>query len=255
MKRLIAFLALSCASAFAADVVDVKVKVLDGFGGDTGSVITRCQTKVGATYDPVTVSRDVTSLKDSGEFEEIEADAQRLADGVEVTFFVKRKFRFQAPLIVKGCDYFSESRVAKESELKDGFLYGEGDLAAAAAKVRLAYQKKYYLDAKVTPLVEPIAVRGTTVRLRSSWMRGGGRSSGSSSSTGRTTSRCGRGGIRRGGNRRKGASTRRNSARQSTTTTGGIRSAGLWMRPSRLRCRHSARQNWRKSTAITDIWM
>ncbi len=165
MKRLIAFLALSCASAFAADVVDVKVKVLDGFGGDTGSVITRCQTKVGATYDPVTVSRDVTSLKDSGEFEEIEADAQRLADGVEVTFFVKRKFRFQAPLIVKGCDYFSESRVAKESELKDGFLYGEGDLAAAAAKVRLAYQKKYYLDAKVTPLVEPIAGAGNNCTI------------------------------------------------------------------------------------------
>lgn len=160
MKRLVAFLALSCASAFAADVVDVKVKVLDGFGGDTGSVITRCQTKAGTTYDPVTVSRDVTSLKDSGEFEEIEADAQRLADGVEVTFFVKRKVRFQAPMIVKGCDYFSESRVAKESELKDGFLYGEGDLAAAAAKVRLAYQKKYYLDAKVTPLVEPIAGAG-----------------------------------------------------------------------------------------------
>lgn len=165
MKRLVAFLALSCASAFAADVVDVKVKVLDGFGGDTGSVVTRCQTKVGAAYDPVTVSRDVTSLKDSGEFEEIEADAQRLADGVEVTFFVKRKFRFQAPMIVKGCDYFSESRVAKESELKDGFLYGEGDLAAAAAKVRLAYQKKYYLDAKVTPLAEPIAGAGNNCTI------------------------------------------------------------------------------------------
>ncbi len=165
MKRIVAFVALFCASAYAADVVDVKVKVLDGFGGDTGSVITRCQTKVGATYDPVTVSRDVTSLKDSGEFEEIEADAQRLADGVEVTFFVKRKFRFQAPLVVKGCDYFSETRVAKESELKDGFLYGEGDLAAAAAKVRLAYQKKYYLDAKVTPLVEPIDGAGNNCTI------------------------------------------------------------------------------------------
>lgn len=160
MKRLVAFLALSCASVFAADIVDVKVKILDGFGGDTGSVITRCQTKVGMVYDPVTISRDVTSLKDSGEFEDIEADAQRLADGVEVTFYVKRKIRYQAPMVVKGCDYFSESRVAKESELKDGFLYGEGDLAAAAAKVRLAYRKKYYLDAKVAPLVTPIPGAG-----------------------------------------------------------------------------------------------
>ena len=158
MKKLLILLGSVCtfASLNAANVVDVKVKILDGFGGDTGSVATRCQTKVGEEYDPVTVTRDVNALKDSGEFEEIDADAQRLADGVEVTFLIKRKVRYQAPLVVKGCDYFSESRVAKESELKDGYLYGEGDLAAAAAKVRLAYQKKYYLDAKVTPIVTPL---------------------------------------------------------------------------------------------------
>ena len=150
MKILASFIALvASVSVFAADITDVKVRALDGFGGDTSSVATRCQTKVGRPYDPVTVTRDVNSLKASGEFEDISADAQRVADGVEVTFFVKRKMRYAGPLIVQGNDEFSESKVSSESGLKDGYLYGESDLAAAAARVRLAYQKKHYPDAKV----------------------------------------------------------------------------------------------------------
>ena len=138
MKKLLALVCLVGATAFAADVTDVRVKVLDSFGGDVGSVLNRCQTKPGSAYDPVTVTRDVTTLRDSGEFEDIRVDADRDGDGVVVTFSVLRKMRYQAPLAVTGCDYFAESRVAKESELKDGYLYGEGDLAAAAAKVRAA---------------------------------------------------------------------------------------------------------------------
>jgi len=149
MKKFLVLFSLIGVTAFAADVTDVKVNVLDSFGGDVGAVLNRCQTKVGSPYDPVTVTRDVTTLKDSGEFEDIRVDADRDGDGVAVTFSVRRKMRYQAPLVVTGCDYFAESRVARESELKDGYLYGEGDLAAAAAKVRTAYQKKYFLDAQV----------------------------------------------------------------------------------------------------------
>ena len=154
MKKYILLTCFSAIGAFAAEVTDVKIKILDGFGGDTGSVVSRCQTKVGAVYDPVTVTRDVNALKDSGEFEDISADARRTDSGVEVVFNVKRKIRYIAPLTVKGCDFLSESRVSKEAELKDGYLYGEADLAAAAAKVRLAYQKKHFFDAKVTAQVE-----------------------------------------------------------------------------------------------------
>ena len=156
MKSILAVLAVFGSVAFAADVTDVKVKPLDGFGGDTSSVATRCQTKVGKPYDPVTVTRDVESLRASGEFEEISADAQRNAAGVEVTFLVRRKMRFAGPLSVQGNEELGESKIAKESELKDGYLYSNADLASAAAKVRLAYQKKDYPDAKVTYKTEPI---------------------------------------------------------------------------------------------------
>ena len=140
MKRLTVLTAIIVsACAFAADVTEVKIRALDGFGGDTSSVASRCQTKAGQPYDPVTVTRDVNSLKKSGEFEDITADAQRVANGVEVTFFVKRKMRYAGPLTVTGNEELSESKVSNEAELKDGYLYGEADLAAAAARVRLAY--------------------------------------------------------------------------------------------------------------------
>ena len=163
MKSILAVIAVLGSVAFAADVTDVKVKALDGFGGDTSSVASRCQTKIGKPYDPVTVTRDVESLTSSGEFEEINADAQRNAAGVEVTFFVKRKMRFAGPLIVQGNEELGESKISKEAELQDGYLYGNADLAAAAAKVRLAYLKKDYPDAQVTYKTESLG--GNDVRI------------------------------------------------------------------------------------------
>ena len=150
MKKLIAILALLGSFAHAANVVSVSVKALDGFGGDTSSVLARCQTKEGSVYDEVTVSRDVSDLKSTKEFQEIMADVRRLTEGVEVVFYVKRKMRFQAPIDVKGNSAVSESKIIKEADLKDGALYGEGDFAEAAARVRAYYQKKNYPDAKVS---------------------------------------------------------------------------------------------------------
>lgn len=154
MKNLLALIALFGAVAQAANVIDLKITALDGFGGDTSSVLSQCQTKVGSVYAEETVARDVKTLTSSGQFQEVTVDARRGAEGVEVTFFVKRKMRYYAPMVVKGNDFFSASDIVKKSELKDGNLYGEGDFAAAAAKVRLAYQKKDFPDAKVTPITE-----------------------------------------------------------------------------------------------------
>ena len=64
MRKLATILTIAAtACAFSADVTDVKVRVLDGFGGDTSSVASRCQTKAGQQYDPVIVTRDVNALK------------------------------------------------------------------------------------------------------------------------------------------------------------------------------------------------
>ncbi len=150
MKKLFALIALLSVAAQAAEVKDVKVKVLDGFGGDTSSVLARCQTKPGTTYDPVVVTRDVTSLKDSGEYQDITASAERADGGVVVTFSVFRKMRFQGPMVIKGNENFGVAKITSEAGLLDGTLYGEGELASAAEKVRTFYRRKGYPEASVT---------------------------------------------------------------------------------------------------------
>lgn len=154
MKYLFAFVSMFSLALGAAEISDVKVKALDGFGGDLGAVASRCQTKKGAEYDAALLTRDVNTLKDSGEFETINVETDQVDDKIEVVFFVKRKIRYVAPLVIEGADALSESKIAKEAELKDGYLYSEGDLSAAAQRVRLAYLKKHYGDAKVMPKTE-----------------------------------------------------------------------------------------------------
>lgn len=152
MKKLFALIALIGASAYAANVTDVKVKALDGFGGDLSSVLARCQTKPGTVYDGATLTKDVNALKSSGEFQEIKADAERTDDGVVVTFSVSRKLRFSGPLVVKGNEIASLRKITDESGLKDGKLYSEGEFAEAADKVREFYKRKGHPDAKVAPV-------------------------------------------------------------------------------------------------------
>ena len=157
MKRIIAFADLFGSAAYAVNVVDVKVDARDGFGGDTGSVLARCQTKPGTAYDPVTVSRDVKSLNGSNEYQDISAQAEEVDGGVRVTFVVFRKMRYNGPPVIKGAEFFSASKIASAAKLKDGMLYGEADFAEAAERVRELYNKKHFPDTKVTPVPKMMA--------------------------------------------------------------------------------------------------
>ena len=156
MKKIVFLLLLLSVSAYGAKITNVKVKVLDGFGGDSSSVLARCVSKVGSEYDPATLTSDVTSLKTSGEYQDVKAEAVRVADGVELIFSVYRKVRFQSPLKVEGNKEFGESKIFTESGLKDGTLYSEGELAEAAQKVRDYYVKKHYPNARVIPVTKMI---------------------------------------------------------------------------------------------------
>ena len=150
------FLLAMAVFARGADVTKVSVEHLDKFGGESVGVLSHCQTKVGSSYDPAVVARDVASLKDSNLFQDIQVSAERKAEGVEVTFKVYRKVRFLKPLVVNGNTNISSSKIADESDLKDGRLYGDADFAAAADKIRALYAKNDFPNARVTPLVKVV---------------------------------------------------------------------------------------------------
>lgn len=157
MKRMVLAVALAVVGmASAAKVASVSVKAADGDVEDVGDAAARCQVKVGDEYDPAQCARDVRALRDAGTFDDIVVKAEQGLNGVDVTYVVKHKMRFQGPLAVKGCDYWNEGKIAKFSELKDGYAYGEAEIAAAAGRIRREYQKKFFPDVKVKPVVEPV---------------------------------------------------------------------------------------------------
>ena len=157
MKKLMLALALSGVCAVqAAKVASVTVKAVNGGDDGFSDAQAQCQVKAGDDYDPAQCARDVRALRDLGKFDDITVDVSQSVDGVEVTYLIKRKMRFQAPLVVKGCAYWNEGKIAQFSELKDGYAYGEAQIAAAAARIRREYQKKSFPDVKVTPVVTPV---------------------------------------------------------------------------------------------------
>ncbi len=157
MKRLMMTVALLAAcQTWAAKVASVTARTADGKAADASDVLVRCEVKPGNEYDPAACARDVQTLKDTGDYEDIAVEASHGANGIDVAYVVTRKPRFQAPLQVKGNDYWNASKIAKLSELVDGYAYGEADFAAAAGRIRAEYRKKHFADVQVTPVVEAV---------------------------------------------------------------------------------------------------
>ena len=137
MKRLLLAMTLAAAcAASAAKVASVSVRAVDGSDEGMGDVLARCQVKAGDEYDPANRARDARALRDAGDFADISVKAEQGSEGVEIVYEVTRKMRFQGPLGVKGCDYWNEGKIAKLSELKDGYAYSDSDIAAAVGRIR-----------------------------------------------------------------------------------------------------------------------
>ena len=155
-KLLLGALLMGVFSAQAARVASVTVKSLNGADVNLSDAQAQCQVKPGDDYDPTQCQRDVRALRDLGKFDEITVKVEETVDGIDVTYLIKRKMRFQGPLAVKGCKYWNEGKIAKFSELKDGYSYGEAEIAAAAARIRQQYLKKNFHDVKVEPVTTPV---------------------------------------------------------------------------------------------------
>lgn len=156
MKGLLAatLVAVAVLPLHAVKVVSVSARSTVAGDADVSDVTSRCEVKAGMEYDPVACARDVKALRDSAEYEDISVEAKHLADGIDVVYVVTPKPRYHGPLNCKGNEYWNASKIAKLADLKDGYAYGEADIAAAANRIRDEYRKKQFPDVKVSPEVE-----------------------------------------------------------------------------------------------------
>jgi outer membrane protein insertion porin family len=137
-------------------VKEVKVRVLDQFGTDASDVLSFCNVTAGAELSQEALSKDVRALLDTGRFGYAGVELEKVADGINVIFVVKRRYRLQEPLAIKGSDYLSESKIRKLSELKSGDYIDEPILSTKVGKIRDEYVKKYFPNVKIGAEIQPI---------------------------------------------------------------------------------------------------
>jgi len=137
-------------------IKEVKVRVLDQFGTDASEVLSFCSVKTGSEVSQEALSKDVRALLDTGRYGYAGVEIEKVADGINVIYVVKRRYRFQGPLAIKGAKYFSESKVRKLSELKSGDYIDDPILSTKAGKIRDEYVKKFFPSVKIGAEIKPI---------------------------------------------------------------------------------------------------
>ena len=158
MKRVLAaaVAVVTVLQIHAAKVVNVSARSATAGDADVSDVTSRCEVKPGPEYDPAACARDVKALRDAAEYEDITVEARHVDGGISVEYVVTPKPRYHGPLNCKGNEYWNAAKIAKFADLKDGYAYGEADIAAAANRIRTEYRKKQFPDVKVTPEVEKL---------------------------------------------------------------------------------------------------
>jgi len=152
----VAVFAAVCVMGADNTVKEVKVRVLDQFGTDASDVLSYCNVTAGSELSQEALSKDVRSLLDTGRFGYAGVELEKRDDGICVVYVVKRRYRFQEPLAIKGADALSERKIRKLSELKSGDFIDEPVLASKVGKIRDEYVKKYYPDVKINTEIQPI---------------------------------------------------------------------------------------------------
>ena len=148
----------SAASVMGAEtlVKDVSVRVLDDFGTDATDVLSFCSVTTGAALSQEALSKDVRTLLDTGRYGYAGVELEKLDDGVRVVYVVKRRYRFQEPLAIKGAENLSESKIRKLSELKSGDYIDDPILSSKGSKIRDEYVKRFFLNVKIGAEIQPI---------------------------------------------------------------------------------------------------
>ncbi|MDD4017702.1 MAG: outer membrane protein assembly factor BamA [Kiritimatiellae bacterium] len=158
MRALAAVAVLTAGWVLGADntVKEVKVRVLDQFGTDASDVLSFCSVTAGSEISQEALSKDVRALLDTGRYGYAGVELEKMDAGIRVVYVVRRRYRFQEPLAIKGADYLSESKIRKLSELKSGDYIDEPILSTKAGKIRDEYVKKYFPNVKIGAQIQPI---------------------------------------------------------------------------------------------------
>ncbi len=144
-------LAAAALAAFAADgatVREVRIENRGAVPADTSAVRVLVSVRAGDPFEAAQVARDVQRLRESERYALVDAEVVPVGEDVILVYGVTAKPRL-ARLRVYGAERFSLSRLRELLDLDIGAMVDEGDLAAAAGRVRNAYLRTGYPDVAV----------------------------------------------------------------------------------------------------------
>jgi outer membrane protein insertion porin family len=160
--RLVLLLGALIFPARAAEVLSVQVRH-DGGPIDPASVLAFTQVQAGQTFNPRACAEDVRRLQKTGRFAFVGSEVEQTQQGVVVSYIVQSKPRV-GRIRIDGGEHFSNARVRELMEVQVGDLIDKPALETKLAKVREAYRKDYFPDARITYAWSPSA-DGRTVEL------------------------------------------------------------------------------------------
>ena len=113
-------------------------------------VLSHVSASEGAFVTQRDLAEDQRALVDSGLFSDVRIFMERADGGARIVYDVKMAPRLRAPLSILGNKAFSTGKVRDSLDLDNGERVDRASLDAACDRLRDAYRKSYYNNAKVT---------------------------------------------------------------------------------------------------------
>ena len=159
-KRWILWAAAGClwaAAAGAAPIRDIRVVPVGDVPVNAEQVLAQVSARVGRELDSAALSEDIRALQRSGAYAYAEALREPAADGgVVLLFRVEGRPRIRT-LTVSGAEAIGNKKVRTLMEIGSGDRVDNALLGQKSQKVRDAFRKEYFPEAKVAWTLAPVA--------------------------------------------------------------------------------------------------
>ena len=142
--------------AGAVPVRDIRVAVIGDVPVSAVQVLAQVGARVGQELDRAALSEDIRALQRSGAFSYAEVRVETADDGVALVYRVQGRPRIRV-MRISGADYLGNKKVRTQMEIGSGDLVDNALLGLRAQKVRDAYRKEFFPDARLTWTLTPTA--------------------------------------------------------------------------------------------------
>jgi outer membrane protein insertion porin family len=154
---MVAAAVLWAAEAGAAPIRDIRVMPVGEVPVSAEQVLAQVGVRVGQELDRSALSDDIRALQRAGAFSYAEARLEQAADGgVVLVFHVAGRPRIRS-LRITGADHLGNKKIRTQLDIGSGDPVDAALLGQKAQKVRDAYRKDFFPDAKLTWTLQPVA--------------------------------------------------------------------------------------------------